>query len=134
MANIIFNIYFLLTSTNYFILDKNNFDLYILDKLILDNNYIDIFNLDRYLKFRHSIYLLNSINMAEKNPDTNPRKIIIECQKSVSEEVAANLPTYNACRQLCNSAPVDPCVLVVLTDVSQIPVQIKDVDIIVVQN
>ncbi|CAF0838696.1 unnamed protein product [Brachionus calyciflorus] len=36
--------------------------------------------------------------MAENQPDTKPRKIILECQKNVSVEVAANLPSYNAAR------------------------------------
>ncbi|CAF1042243.1 unnamed protein product, partial [Brachionus calyciflorus] len=39
-------------------------------------------------------------DQAEKQPDTNPRKIIIECQKNVSEEIAANLPSYSSSRQL----------------------------------
>ncbi|CAF1049355.1 unnamed protein product, partial [Brachionus calyciflorus] len=34
--------------------------------------------------------------MAENQPDTKPRKIILECQKNINEEVATNLPSYNA--------------------------------------
>ncbi|CAF1111998.1 unnamed protein product [Brachionus calyciflorus] len=50
----------------------------------------------------------NIKDLAEKQPDTNPRKIIIECQKNVSEEIAANLPSYSSSRQLCRNAREDP--------------------------
>lgn len=45
--------------------------------------------------------------MAEKQPDTKPREIIFECQKDLSEEMAANLPTYSASRQLCRNSKTD---------------------------
>ena len=46
--------------------------------------------------------------MAASQPDTKPRKIIFECQKNLMEEVVALLPTYNAARQLCSRARIDP--------------------------
>ncbi|RNA34755.1 hypothetical protein BpHYR1_006941 [Brachionus plicatilis] len=46
-------------------------------------------------------------DMALKNPDSKPRKIKLECTRDLSEEIVANLPTYNASRQLCNRAKID---------------------------
>ncbi|CAF0921168.1 unnamed protein product [Brachionus calyciflorus] len=46
--------------------------------------------------------------MSSSQPYTKPRKIILECQKNVPDEVAAILPSYNASRQLCTRNRVDP--------------------------
>ncbi|CAF1004601.1 unnamed protein product [Brachionus calyciflorus] len=46
--------------------------------------------------------------MSANNPDTKPRKIILECTKGLSEEVVANLPTFNAARQTCSRARINP--------------------------
>ncbi|CAF0908322.1 unnamed protein product [Brachionus calyciflorus] len=46
--------------------------------------------------------------MAENQPDTKPRKIILECQKNVSDEEAANLPSYNSARLVCYRSKIDP--------------------------
>ncbi|CAF1116793.1 unnamed protein product [Brachionus calyciflorus] len=46
--------------------------------------------------------------MSANNPDTQPRKIILECTKGLSEEVVAHLPTFSAARQACNRARINP--------------------------
>ncbi|CAF0988144.1 unnamed protein product [Brachionus calyciflorus] len=37
--------------------------------------------------------------MSANNPDTQPRKIILECTKGLPEQIVAHLPTYSAARQ-----------------------------------
>lgn len=46
--------------------------------------------------------------MSANNPDTQPRKIILECTKGLSEEIVAHLPTYSAARQVCSRARINP--------------------------
>ncbi|CAF1113399.1 unnamed protein product, partial [Brachionus calyciflorus] len=50
----------------------------------------------------------NMIEMAAAHQDTQPRKIIMECQKDVSEEIAANLPAYSTSRQICRHNRINP--------------------------
>ena len=59
------------------------------------------------IKTKVKIIKTNIREMAASQPDTKPRKIIMECQKNLPEEVAANLPTYSASRQLCRLNRVD---------------------------
>ncbi|CAF0987501.1 unnamed protein product [Brachionus calyciflorus] len=46
--------------------------------------------------------------MSANNPDTQPRKIILECTKGLSEEIVAHLPTYSSTRQVCSRARINP--------------------------
>lgn len=45
-------------------------------------------------------------DMALKNPDSKPWKILLECTRD-SEEIVAYLPTKNVPRQLCSRAKID---------------------------
>ncbi|CAF0921186.1 unnamed protein product [Brachionus calyciflorus] len=46
--------------------------------------------------------------MAAAHSDTQPRKFIMECQKDVSAEIAANLPAYSTSRQICRHNGINP--------------------------
>ncbi|CAF0833149.1 unnamed protein product [Brachionus calyciflorus] len=44
---------------------------------------------------------------AATNPDSKPRKIILENMKNLDKEIVANMPTYKATRQVCSRARID---------------------------